>query len=258
MSSASNDEKGRRRRALFLEACVAESIEALEPTFSEAKLSQAESSRVLLYRRLVRQRLFGTLLQLLEKTRASVDAMAKSSFANEASLGNFEHVFSVFLNERGPKTPFLRDIIEEFTTFTLERFPATGAWRSHLRYESASFRVLAAPNDTLRVSEVDAALPLPLVRSALILALDHAVHHDEIEAMPAWLLLYRDAEFGRRVLELTRSSHAIVSALASGRALGDAIVAGRPFASSISEATYLEESAALLADLSDRGIFREP
>jgi hypothetical protein len=215
--------------------------------------------RLLVYRDLVRATL-----------REAVELSIPRSIARLGPL--FDEYFDRFLNERAPRTHYLRDVTTELLEFCLplwqndERVPAyLGELALHesLHIEVSALPALprghvAAPLALDQGVELSAALRLVHYR--------HAVHElpeaetDRSEPTPRGvaLLAYRSPEHDVRYLELTPLAHGIVQRLLAGDPLAQAVRGAAAEAASPLTEAVLSGAARLLADLAERGVVWGP
>jgi hypothetical protein len=218
----------------------------------------AAPQRLALYRRLVRNNLVGVTHRMMPRTRARLNALG----------GLFDAAFDTFLEARGPRTHYLRDVPAEFLAW------ATSHWRDHSRvpayaadlaaHELVEFEICAMPSSPAAPPLAEVALDRALIFSDALrlMRYDHAVHllpadeadRSEPEARAVTLLVYRDAEHSARFLELSPLAAAIITRLLSGEPLGEGIArACAALEHALSDA-ILADTARLLADLGERGV----
>lgn len=204
--------------------------------------------RLVVYRALVQNNLKDVTYNLLEKTRSKLGP-------------RFDRDFAGFLSERGPRTPYLRDVPAEFLDWVLPRWRADTSlppWTiDSARHELAVFYAGAAP-EVAEPALGDIALdrPVAFASAVRLLDLDHAVHEaaEAPAARPVHLLVHRDAEYLVRVLELTPLASALVRRLLAGEALAPAIGAACADVAELQNDETLASIARLLADFGERGI----
>ena len=212
-------------------------------------------ARLSVYRKLVR----GTLREAIEL------AIPRTIFR----LGGlFQEYFDRFLDQRGPRTHFLRDVTPEFLDF------CAGEWKADARVPPWMSDL--ARHESLRI-EIGAMPTLPPPEDPEELALDRGVRFTEASALmrydfavqrlsadeqdlgeparePTMLFVYRSPDHEVRYLELSPLAHAILRGLRDERlslraALERAVAElGVPLVQGV-----LEGSARLLADLAERG-----
>jgi hypothetical protein len=214
--------------------------------------------RLAVYRSLVRNGLSSVVLRMLPRTRARLNA---------ACAGRFDADFAAFVEERAPRTHYLRDVPFELVRWARprwqgdERVPAyIGDLASH---ELAQFEVASAGGARESGAVVDIALDRPLAfhESMRILRYGWAVHelsaaedaNDEPPRRDVHLLAYRDAAHAVRWLDLTPLAAAILDVLAAGEPLGAAIERACTQAG-LAPPAVLPDVARLLADLGTRGV----
>jgi hypothetical protein len=223
-----------------------------------AALTEAHE-RLLVYRDLVRGNL-----------RAALQLSIPRSIARLGPL--FEEYFDRFLQERAPRTHYLRDVTPELLSFCRPHWlddPRVPSYLADLAlHESLHIEVSALPTlprgheaGPLSLDRgVDFSAALRLVRYG------HAVHElDADEASraaptprPVALLVYRSPDHDVRYLELSPLAHDIVERLLSGDSLAAAVQdAAERAATPLTEAV-LGGAAQLLADLAERGVLRGP
>lgn len=209
-----------------------------------------------------------------ELVRGNVrEAMRLSMPRSIARLGAlFDEYFDRFLQERAPRTHYLRDVTAEFLTFCAPLWAEDARVASFLielgLHESLHIEVSALP--TPPRGHVAAPLALErgveLSRALKLVHYRHAVHElveDESDRgepaqRPISLLVYRSADHDVRYLELTPMASGIVERLLAGESLGNA-VQGAAGANGVplTEAV-LVGAAQLLSDLAERGVVWGP
>ncbi|MFZ5896762.1 MAG: putative DNA-binding domain-containing protein [Myxococcota bacterium] len=220
----------------------------------DAHAIEAELEQLLVYRELIR----GTLRAALE--RAIPRSMSR--------LGtHFDVFFDRFLNERGPRTHYLRDVTGELLEFVASlpsdpRVP--GYWLDLARHEALHIEVAATPvtKPTRAGAELALEAGLDFSESVRLVRYDYAVHalpHDvadrsEPACEPTHILAYRDADHDVRYLRLSEFAAAVLRRLHAGQALGDSLRGAAAEIRCDLDASTLEAVAALLADLSERGV----
>jgi hypothetical protein len=206
--------------------------------------------RFALYRALVRNNLTDVTENLLPATRARLGE-------------RFDRDFAAFLAERGPGSPYLRDVPFEFLDWVSPRWqadPSVPRWAlDSARHELATFAVGASPTVAEPSTLVDLALdrPVALAGALRLLALGWAVHSpftDAPEERAVHLLVHRDDAFVVRVLELTPLAFALMEALVAGAALQAAMVAACTKTGHVLDDETLASIARLLADFGERGL----
>jgi hypothetical protein len=214
----------------------------------------AAPPRLALYRRLVRNNLFGVTERMMPRTRARLGPL-------------FDAAFDAFLEARGPRTHYLRDVPAEFLTWATSRWrddPAVPPYAADLAaHELVEFQVCATPTSP-PPPLADVALDRTLVFSDAqrLMRYAHAVHllpaalddRTAPDAREVTLLVYRDAEHAARYLELSPLAAAIVERLSSGEPLGEAIARACATSGHALSDAILADTARLLADLGDRGV----
>lgn len=206
--------------------------------------------RFALYRELVQNNLKGVTYNLLPVTRERVGE-------------RFDRDFSAFLGERGPESPYLRDVPFEFVEWVIPRWASDEAvprWATDsARHELAIFAAGAAPPLPEPPTLIDLAVDRPVTFSASVrlLALDHAVHapfEGAPEVRAVRLLVHRDAEWIVRVLELTELAFALTERLLARAPLQTAIADACTKTGHPMDDDALASIARLLADFGERGI----
>jgi hypothetical protein len=224
--------------------------EAIERAVRDACLGEAPElaglpPRVAIYRRLVRNTLGDVVGKLLERTRREMGV-------------SFDEAFARWLDERGPRTHFLRDVPHELVAWATPFWRDLGvpAWMIDLaRHEMTSFGVSSAPHlPELRAEEVSLDRGLLLTNLARIERYAFAVHEDASPPFerPVALLYYRDSEHLLRVLELSPLAAAILEC--ARLPLRDAIAQGCEATAVPMNDDTLASIARLLADLGERGV----
>jgi uncharacterized protein len=221
-----------------------------------AALSQS-IERLQLYRELVRGNL-----------REALQLSIPRSIARLGPL--FDEYFDRFLQERGPRTHYLRDVTPELLGF------CAPLWQGDPRLPGYSYDL--AVHESLHI-EVSALPALPRGHVPTPLALDQGVElslalrlvsyryavHELPEAQddrsaaverPVSLLVYRSPEHEVRYLELTPLARNIVQSLLGGGSLGGAVKEAASAEGTALTEIVLAGAAQLLADLAERGVVR--
>jgi len=228
-------------------------LDARGVTGEEREAMLSSPQRLTIYRRLVRNSLEGVTYKLLPRTRARM---------GEA----FDESFAAFLEERGPRTHFLKDVPSEFLSWVQERWKSDASVRPYLldlaHYELAHFEIGSMPRVGEARDLADVALDRPLAFSSVarLMRVSAAVQllgedtDAEPEARACALLLYRDDAHAVRVLELGSLAYEALALMFDGVPLGEA-VQGASLATKV-ELTddLLAQFATLLADLGERGV----
>lgn len=210
--------------------------------------------RVKIYRRLLRHNVLGVIDTMLPRTKERLEARV---------LGAFTSAIDAFLDEVGPRTPHLRDVPSEFLAFAAPRWradPRVPRWISdHAELELWDFTISVAPRPLPPppLAEVTAeralafAEPKALIRLAwAVNAMADDVVSAEPEERPVAILVYRDAEYRSRFLELTPLAAAILERLFAGETLANAMTSS----CEVLDQEVLAGTARLLADLGERGV----
>lgn len=224
----------------------------------DAEALLAAPRRLALYRKLVRHNVVDVSRTMLERTRARMDAIAP---------GAFDATVDAFLDERGPRTPHLRDVPAEVLAFAAPRWRDDArlpAWLvDHATLELLEFTVGVAPRPAAPppLADVTADRPLVFAEPKTLTRLAWAVHEiagdDPAPAPPARdvvLLVYRDAEHATRFLELTPLAGAILERLFAGAPLAAALTDACKLHGAAVDEAVLGGAARLLADLGTRGV----
>jgi hypothetical protein len=218
----------------------------------------AAPPRLALYRRLVRNNVLGVTERMMPRTRARLNDVG----------GAFDASFAEFLQERAPRTHYLRDVPAEFLAWAAPRWRAREelpAFAADLAaHELVEFEICAAPVPAEPPPLADVALDRPLVftEAKRVMRYAWAVHllpaGEEDRSAPdpraVTLLVYRDDAHAARFLELSPLAGAIVEHLAAGEPLGAALGAACAALGFTLDDAILADTARLLADLGERGV----
>jgi hypothetical protein len=215
------------------------------------------AERMLVYRRLVHNRLRGTIVDFLEYTVARL------------GVDRYRRDFEAFVELCAPSSPYLRDVPAEFVEWVLPRWtadPAVPAWLPDLaRHELVDYEVRNDP----RGGEPETGLPLALDRplrfdgTARLVRYGWAVHRlprdeddtSEPDAEPTRLLVYRDAEHKPRYLALSPFADALLHELLLARkAVQPALLAAAAALGEPLDDDKLGSAAQLIADLGERRV----
>jgi hypothetical protein len=215
--------------------------------------------RILVYRALVRNGLLSVVSRLMPRTRARMNA---------ACGGRFDSDYARFLQERGPRTHYLRDVPREFFDWARPHWDGDVGVPPYLvdlgaheldAFELASFDASPEPRP---VVEIDLERPAVFSATMRLVRYRWAVHElpdepevatasVEPEQRPVALVGYRDEAHAVLWLDLTPLAAGIVERLAAGDAFDVAI--RRSCADQGAQADPAD-IASLLSDLGARGV----
>lgn len=217
------------------------------------------AERMLVYRRLVHNRLRGTTREFLERTVARLGG------------DRFRADFEAFMEDRASCSPYLRDVPGEFVEWVAPRWAADPTVPGYLvdlaRHEIIDFEV--RNHHGVAHGDEPTGLPLALDRplrfsgAIRLVRYEHAVHRlpvakddrTEPEAEPTELLVYRDAEHRARYLILTPFAAALLRELVEGgAAVQPALFAAAAALGEPLDDDKLGSAAQLFADLAERGV----
>lgn len=223
-------------------------------------IESSDLERLFVYRRLVR----GTL-------REAVELAIPRSIARLGAL--FDEYFAVFLERRGPRSHYLRDVTTEFLDFAgplLSADPRAPdyvcdlARHEALRIEIASERALPRGE---RPEPLELDRGVRFVAASRVVRYAFAVHklpEDEADRTPparepTALFVYRNPEHDVRYLELSPLAASILELLWSeGRSLREAVTVACARSGVALDPSVLSGAAHLLADLAARGALLGP
>ncbi len=202
--------------------------------------------RVAIYRRLVRNTLADVVHKVLPRTR---ERMGRA----------FDDAFATFLDARGPRTHYLRDVPRELVEWAAPFWSEQGveSWLVDLaRHEMTWFAVATVPHvPEPRAEEVAIDKALLLSSVARIERFSHAVH-ESFENAPTQrevaLLYYRDEKHDLATLELSPLAASLL--LHVNLPLKDAIARACEETNIPMNDDALASVARLLADLGARGV----
>lgn len=235
-------------------ACVERGISS-----ADAATLLESFERLLVYRTLVRGNL-----------REAVELSIPRSMARLGSL--FDEYFQRFLQERAPRTHYLRDVTSELLAFCAPLWPEDARVPRYLqdlaRHEALHIEVSALPS--LPRGHVAGALELErgvaLGAALKLVRYRHAVHElpeseddrsEPVERDVA-LLVYRSPEHDVRYLELSPLASGILERLLAGDTLAGAVRGAADRVGSPLTEAVLAGAATLLADLATRGVVWGP
>ncbi|HXX69725.1 MAG TPA: DUF2063 domain-containing protein, partial [Polyangiaceae bacterium] len=193
--------------------------------------------------------------RILPRTRARLNAMCG---------GRFDADLARFLEERGPRTRYLRDVPDELLTWAAPRWRADSRVPPYVHdlaaYELTCFSV--AVSETVvepPATEIAASRALVFVASMRLFRGEWAVHElgsdvastEQPVRRSVNLLAYRDRGHAVRWLELTPMAAAIIEGLARGESIAAGVA--RACEAALASVDRLEV-ARLLADLAERGV----
>ncbi len=209
------------------------------------------------YRKLVRNGISGTIYAFMPRTRARRGAR------------DFDDDIAAWLSEEGPRSPYIRDLPDEFASWISARWRDDESIPEYLveigRYELMEMRVKADP-DATRPTATPPPLSLDAILdfhgSVCLGAFSHKVHlltrSKEDANAPlegdARLLGYRDESHEVRFLELSPLGYEVVSGLLGGARFGDSVQAGTARAGEALSDESLARVGVVISDMVDRGI----
>jgi hypothetical protein len=187
-----------------------------------------------------------------------------------ARLGaTFDEYFARFLRARGPRTHYLRDVTAEFLEFCVPLWAVDPRVPAYV-IELADHEALQVTIGSLQArpkehfpEELDLETGVEFIDACRIVHYEHAIHelpdderdHTHPRRESTWLLVYRSPEHQVRTLKLTVLAAAIVLRLMELKeSLKQAIVVACAEHRTPLGDEVLTGTAALLADLADRGV----
>jgi hypothetical protein len=215
---------------------------------------RANLPRLLVYRKLVRERLSEAIELAVPRTLARLGPL-------------FDEYLARFLAELGPRSHYLRDVTNEWLDFCAPLWrsdPRVASYLHDLARHEALEIVIASGADA---APADSALELGLecslrfIEAARVVRYTFAVHalpEDPADrsiprTAPTALFVYRSPEHDVRYLELTPLAAGILERLLGGATLGEAVTLATHEAECPLDASVLDGTARLLADLAARG-----
>lgn len=231
---------------------------ALSPK-DAASFRGAHGRRLLVYRELVRATLGDAVELAIPRSIARLGAV-------------FDEYFTEFLATRGPQSHYLRDVTREFLSFCAPRWAADDRVPAYVpalaELEALHIEIAAAPprEEPIALGVLSLESRFHFSEAMRLVHFAHSVHELSEEladrSVPAardtWLLVYRSADHNVRYLELTRLAAAIVARLFEGANLRDGLLDAVREAGRTLDAATLDGTAALLADLAERGVVLGP
>jgi hypothetical protein len=207
------------------------------------------------------------------RLRTTIDHAFERTIAR-AGTARFAEWVRDFFAEKGPRSPYLRDIPGEFLEFLAER-PAPPLLLDMARYEWTELAVAYLPDEQPEDAIVELAMHLPavLTRAHRVLRLQYPVHrsassrelddHEDLEPEPVCLCLYRDPRsYEVRTLELTQVTASLLEAIAPPDSAGpapsltDAIRRSVEQVGAVLDEPFVLALSDLLTDFLERGLLR--
>jgi hypothetical protein len=163
------------------------------PSEADLALLHDDRERWLMYRKMVRSRLFKSVRSALPKT---AELLGKKGF---------DRAMAHYLAEHGPRTRFIREVVHELLAHSLESWERDPALPPHLadvaRVEEAKWRVSSLPWTDVDAGEFDFEKPPvmnPTVRAVTLrYGVDKNMDAPEKLAEPRLLLVYRKPDDAR-------------------------------------------------------------
>lgn len=222
-----------------------------EPSPADLALLHSPEERWLLYRRMVRSRLFSMVRAGLPR---SVEVLGEE---------RLRVAMVSYLAERGPGSRFIRDVVHELVEHALPGWRADAGLPSHLTdlvcYEEAKWRVAAAPwGETEELSEELDFEGVPVFNPTLsTLEVRHRVDRDDAPLdAPHLVIVYRkpsDARVFRYVLN-PRGAELFEAWQAPGRSLSDGVKALLEARGEEPSAAFIDAMAGILAEMVEQTI----
>jgi hypothetical protein len=215
-----------------------------EPREEDLALLYAPRERWLMYRHMVRARLFQMIKNGLPK---SAEVVGPARF--DAAIGRY-------LAEHGPRTRFIREIVGELVRFALpiwERDPEVPGHAVDLvRFEDAKWRAASAPIPELALDAFDFERVPEWNPTLEVLEVSHRVDKNPIDPprlpLPCTLLVFRKPETTNTwAYGVSGTGAALVRAWRSGVSCADGarqVLEGRT-----PDAKFIDELATVLAEL---------
>ncbi|MEM7159598.1 MAG: putative DNA-binding domain-containing protein [Myxococcota bacterium] len=215
------------------------------------------TERMLVYRQLVHNRIRNATRSFIGRTFAR---LGKERCRRDVAT---------FMDDRAPRSPYLRDVPAEFVEWACPRWEADPEVPDYIpdlaRHELLSIDVRNDWRGGEEPTGVALALdrPLRFDGAARLVQYSHAVHRlpkstedrTEPEAEETRLLVYRDAEHDPRYLSLTPFAAALLEALMNdGLAVQPALQAACESLGQVLDDAALGSAAQLFADLGERGV----
>lgn len=209
-----------------------------------------DPERWLMYRRMVRHRLF---------------EMARSGLPKTAELlgARFDAAVGRYLAERGPRTRFIREIVHELVEHALPGWEADASLPPHtgdlVRYEAAKWRTASAEFEPPRCGDFDFEAAAVINPTAVVVPLRHRVDKDAVS--PTALeethgaIVYRKPESSRVFTYVLNDIGARLFAAWSGG--GTCADGARSVLESLGrqpDARFVDGMASVLADLIEQKI----
>lgn len=223
---------------------------------ARAHLQQLRPERLGVYRKLVRNGIFGTVYDFMPRTRAH---------RGRAAL---DEDIATWLDVEGPRSAYVRDLPYEFCDWITPRWTSTDGIPAYL-HELAHYELMQMAIKALAEPTRPRIEPPPLTLDARIefhasvrlQRYAHRVHEatrvgrDEPPAHdPVRLLAYRDREHDARFLELSELAERVISNLLEGRAFGASVTdAAGTLEIALDDAT-LARVGNLINELVERGV----
>jgi hypothetical protein len=219
------------------------------------RMAESGARGLILYRKLVRRGLTSAIRLEIPRTAARLE-------------GSFDGWVSRYFEEDLPRSHYVRDVAFEFLGWAAPQWSADRAVPRYLadlaRHELSAFEIAGAESRGAGLASAELAIDRAarFDPSSRLYRYDYAVHRleeaesarDEAEAIPTYLLGYRDPEHEVRYLALSALAFGILTRLLRGEPLGEAIHRAAADAAEPIRADVLEGTASLLADLAERGV----
>jgi len=264
-----SDSGGAPLRALNAALCADDAVEALNRDTRDflythglrgddlEAMAAAGPTRLLAYRTMVQGRLRRTIAAYIPRV---AHILGKK----------FDAEFRTYMDDRGPRTPYLRDVPAEFVAWAVPRWQADPKIDSMIpelaRYELLKDDIANTPGGGEPETGAPLALEHPLrvdgsVRLEHFAYAVHTVAGTPIDQTPALeqrrthLLVYRSRDNHRvRFIDLTQRASAFVGHILGGMPVQAALAAAARDVGSPLNDTFLAAMVHLLTDLSERGV----
>ncbi len=221
-----------------------------DETPSEADLAALHSDRDrwLMYRRMVRNRLFAMVRSGLPKTSELIGKEA------------FDAAVSSYFADRRPRTRFIREVVHELVAHALPQWESDPAMPAHLgelvRYEEAKWRVASMPSESPAHKKFEFEAVPVFSRTIATVELRHRVDKDPLAPPPldvaALALVFRKPGDARTyTLVLDDLKKRLFAAWRGGESCADGARTVLADLGQEPDAQFVDTMAGLLADLID-------
>jgi hypothetical protein len=221
-----------------------------EPSSTDLAALHGDRSRWLLYRSMVRGRLFETVRSGLPRSA-------------EILGDRLDRMVATYLASSAPHTRFLREVVTELVAYALPQWSADPTLPSHfvdlVRYEETKWKVSALPWPALEARELDFERPAVVNPTARVIIVSHRVDRDptsppRLDAAEYLLVFRKPDDTLIHTWGLNEIGGRLFTAWCEDRSCADGVRAVLAELGRSPDAAFIDGMAGVLADLVEQRV----